>query len=170
MASNRNAPRETVSIRQADANDAATIRDLLADLLRTLNDADSCGSRLEDILRHGFRDPPRFEALIAETGETAAGLVLFFYNYSTWRGCLGVYVQDLHVIERFRGQGLGRKLLAAAAQRGRSLGCNHLRLSVHPRNEAALAFYQTVGLEPRDDETICQATGEAFERLVETTA
>ncbi len=165
MASSTNPSIDAISIRLAEANDAAIIRDLLADLVRTLKDGETCGSSLEDILRHGFRDPPRFEALIAEADGSAVGMTLFFYNYSTWRGCLGVYVQDLHVIDDFRGRGLGRKLLAAAAQRGREFGCNHLRLSVDPDNTLAAAFYRHVGLEVRKDEAICQVSEAAFERL-----
>lgn len=156
-----------VHIRQAAESDAQIVCDLLADLVHTLRSAPPCGSTLETIRHHGFGEKSHFEALIAEAEGVPVGLVLYFYTYSTWRGCLGVYVQDLHVVERFRGQGLGRLLLAAAAQRGRADGCTHLRLSVDPSNEAALTFYRAVGLEPRRDETICQAADEAFHHLAE---
>ncbi|WP_299392724.1 GNAT family N-acetyltransferase [Pelagibius sp.] len=167
MASDPVIAKTKVHIRQAVEKDAQIVCDLLADLVRTLRDAPPCGSTLETIRHHGFGDKRQFEALIAEAEGTPAGLVLYFYTYSTWRGCLGVYVQDLHVVERFRGHGLGRRLLADAARRGRADGCTHLRLSVDPGNEAALTFYEAVGLEPRRDETICQAAGEAFRHLAE---
>ena len=156
-----------VAIRPAEATDAPAIQALLADLVRTLGDAKDCGSSVEDILHYGFGETPHFEAMIAEAGGRAVGLVLFFYNYSTWRGRLGVYVQDIHVLEPYRSQGLGRGLLAAAACRGRAIGCTHLRLSVDPDNEAALAFYARMGLEVRGDEAICQISGVAFHLLAE---
>ncbi|WP_420349371.1 GNAT family N-acetyltransferase [Pelagibius sp.] len=167
MASDLTVAKTAVSIRQAAKGDAQIVCDLLDDLVRTLRNAPPCGSTVETIRHHGFGDKRQFEALIAEAEGTPAGLVLYFYTYSTWRGCLGVYVQDLHVVERFRGQGLGRRLLADAARRGRADGCTHLRLSVDPGNEAALTFYEAVGLEPRRDETICQAADEAFHQLAE---
>jgi len=157
-----------VNIRPAAKGDAQIVCDLLDDLVRTLRDAPPCGSTLETIRHHGFGEKPHFDVLIAEAAGTPVGLVLYFYTYSTWRGHLGVYVQDLHVVESFRGRGLGRRLLAAAARRGRADGCTHLRLSVDPSNDTALTFYQAVGLEPRRDETICQAADEAFHRLAES--
>ena len=159
---------DEVEIRQAEARDAAAVRGLLADLVRTVTDAGTCGSSVDDILHYGFGDTPHFEALIAEASEDPVGLVLFFYNYSTWRGRLGIYVQDIHVVERFRGLGLGRKLLAAAARRGRARGCTHLRLSVDPGNENALAFYRRLGLEMRRDEAICQVADLAFDQFAES--
>ncbi len=156
-----------VAIRPAEAADAAAIQALLADLVRTLTDAQDCGSSVEDILHYGFGETPHFEAMIAEAEGRAVGLVLFFYNYSTWRGRLGVYVQDIHVVEPYRSQGLGRGLLAAAARRGRTMGCTHLRLSVDPDNRAALAFYRRLGLEVRGDEAICQVSGVDFHLLAE---
>lgn len=158
---------EDILIRSAEAGDAAAIRDLLGDLAQTLGDADKFRSTADDILRYGFEEAPHFEVLIAEETGAAVGLVLFFRTFSTWRGRPGLYVQDLHVVERCRGRGLGRKLLAAAARKGRSVGCTHLRLSVHPDNESALAFYRRLGLDLHGDEFICQVADAAFDLLAE---
>lgn len=156
---------EEIEIRPAEADDAATIRDLLGDLARTLGDEDRFRSTADDILRYGFGAARHFEALIAERRGRAVGLVLFFRTFSTWRGRPGVYVQDLHVTDRCRGQGLGRRLLAAAARHARSAGCTHLRLSVDPDNTSALAFYRRLGLDVRGDEFICQVADAAFDLL-----
>ena len=167
MVSGTVTPPDEVRIRPAEAEDAAAILGLLADLARTLGEPEQRRSTVDDIARHGFGETRHFQVLIAEAGDAAVGLVLFFYNFSTWRGRLGVFVQDLHVVERFRGTGLGRRLLAAAAREGRSAGCTHLRLSVHPHNELAQAFYQRMGLAARDDETIFQVSDGAFDQLSE---
>lgn len=160
-------PLEEVRIRRAEAEDAAAILDLLADLAHTLGEPEARRSTVEDIERHGFGETRHFQVLIAETGDAAVGLVLFFYNFSTWRGRLGVFIQDLHVVESFRGTGLGRRLLASAARQGRAAGCTHLRLSVHPTNQSAQAFYQRMGLAARDDESIFQVSDRAFDKLSE---
>lgn len=154
-------------IRQAEAADAAAVIALLGDLARTIGDADKFRSTEDDIRRYGFGEPRHFEALLAEAQGSAVGLVLFFRTFSTWRGRPGLYVQDLHVVERFRGAGLGRRLLAAAARRGRAAGCTHLRLSVRPDNDQALAFYRRMGLDVRDDEFICQVGDAAFDLLAD---
>lgn len=167
MDSDTGTPREEVLIRPAGRDDAAAILGLLADLAHTLGEPEARRSTEDDIARHGFGETRHFQVLIAEAGDAAVGLALFFYNFSTWRGRLGVFVQDLHVVESFRGTGLGRRLLASAARKGRAAGCTHLRLSVHPSNESAQAFYQRMGLAARDDESIFQVSDTAFELLSE---
>ena len=167
MASGSITTGEEVRIRPGAEEDAAAILDLLADLAETLGEEEQRRSTVDDILRHGFGDTRHFQVMIAEAGDAAVGLVLFFYHFSTWRGRLGVFVQDLHVVESYRGTGLGRRLLASAARQGRRAGCTHLRLSVHPRNETAQAFYQRMGLAARDDECIYQVSDGAFDRLSE---
>ena len=92
---------------------------------------------------------------------------MFFYCYSSWRGRLGVYVQDLHVVASQRGAGLGRRLLAAAALEGRRAGCSHLRLSVAATNAAGRGFYRRLGMLERGDEVICQISDAGFDSLIE---
>jgi GNAT superfamily N-acetyltransferase len=102
---------EKLAIRLATASDVETIHRLLQHL------ADSTGlrhkflSRPQDILKFGFSDEPRFEALLAEQGDVVVGLCLFFYNFSSWRGELGVYIQDLVVDSDVRAAGIGRLLV-----------------------------------------------------------
>lgn len=156
-----------LAIRPAGAADADALWALLVDLAGSIGLAHKFHGSAEDLRRHGFAETQHFEALIAEAEGIAVGLVLYFLNYSTWRGRLGVYVQDIHVVEAYRKKGLGRRLLAAAAARGRAQGCTHLRLSVDPGNETARRFYERVGLEERSDEAIYQVSDESFHSLAE---
>ena len=156
-----------LAIRPARAADSDAVWALLADLAGSIGLAHKFHGSAEDLRRHGFAGTRHFEALIAEVEGIAVGLVLYFFNYSTWRGRLGVYVQDIHVVEAYRSKGLGRQLLAAAAARGRAQGCTHLRLSVDPGNETARRFYERVGLEERSDEAIYQVSDERFHSLAE---
>lgn len=162
MASSATPAIETVQIRPTTPEDAETINALLTDLAVTLGAAEAFHGSANDIRRHGFGERPGFHSLIAEAGTEAVGLALFFYTYSSWRGRLGVYVQDLHVVEAYRGSGLGRRLLAAAAKQGHTDGCTHLRLSVDPNNARAVAFYRRMGLKRKLDEAIHEAAGPAF--------
>lgn len=124
-------------------------------------------SKPEDFRRFGSRGQPAFQALIAELDGEAVGLSLFFYSFSSWRGELGVYVQDLYVSDRMRGTGLGRRLIGETARLARKRGATYLRLSVGRANTAAQAFYRTIGLAPSEDECIYQAIGPAFEKLTQ---
>src|SRR5260370_7315763 len=61
------------------------------------------------------RNPP-FECLIAEHAGDALGFALFFRTYSTWRGHTGLYLEDLFVLEQYRGCGIRQALLQRLAQ------------------------------------------------------
>lgn len=122
-------------------------------------------SKPGDFRRFGSRGQPAFQALIAELGGEAVGLSLFFYSFSSWRGELGVYVQDLYVSNDVRGTGLGRRLIRETARLAAKRGVTYLRLSVARGNTAAQAFYRSIGLSLSDDECIYQAIGADFEQL-----
>ena len=93
-------------------------------------------------------------ALLAFEGDEAVGLVVYFFEFSTWRGRPGVYVQDLYVAPRMRGRGLGRDLMDAVGKRSRERGGNYVKLSVYDGNEQAIGFYRTLGFEVCDDEQV----------------
>lgn len=98
-----------------------------------------------DILRDGFGPRPRFECLLAELGGRPGAFALFFYNYSTWEGRAGIYVEDMYVSEWARGRGIGRRLLAAIAALAEVRGCPRIDLSALQWNPAR-AFFERAGL------------------------
>jgi ribosomal protein S18 acetylase RimI-like enzyme len=124
-------------------------------------------SKPEDFRRFGSRGQPAFQALIAELDGEPVGMSLFFYSFSSWRGELGVYVQDLYVSGKLRGTGLGRRLIAETARLAKKRGATYLRLSVGKANTAAQAFYRSLGLTLSDEECIYQAIGLAFDNLTQ---
>ena len=158
---------EKPAIRLATASDVETIHKLLQHL------ADSTGlrqkfiSRSEDFLRFGFCEEPKFEVLLAEQDDVVVGLSLFFYNFSSWRGELGVYIQDLVVDSDVRAAGIGRQLVRETARHADEQGATHLRLSVDRDNHKAMRFYEKIGLQESSDESIFAAYEGDFLNLVE---
>jgi GNAT superfamily N-acetyltransferase len=143
-----------ISISLATEDDVAVIQELLLQLGDALGKSDDITGTEQDLMTFGFGDRAQFEALLAFDGDTAAGLVVFFPEYSTWRGMPGVYIQDLFVVKAYRGKGVGRKLISATRERSRSWGGRYVKLSVYEGNEAAITFYQSLGFELRDDEQV----------------
>lgn len=156
-----------VTLRKADPADAAIIAEMIKDLAIATEGADKQFSTAQDMARHGFDGTRRFEAVLAEQNKSPVGLLLYFFNFSSWRGQLGIYIQDIHVIERLRGCGLGRALLLEAVRIGDKEGCTHLRLSVDTNNHRARAFYEHMGLKACDDEVIYLASEDSFQALLE---
>lgn len=144
--------------------DAPAIHAMLRALAVALDRPHDVQSTPEDIARYGFGPFPAFETMIARQGGKAVGLVLFFYEFSTWRGCPGVYIQDLYVEGTLRGTGLGRKLLAAVAARAAEKEARYMRLSVDVGNDEGLGFYGRLGFSAPHEQTLV-LEGAQFEAL-----
>lgn len=81
----------------------------------------------------------------------AAGMALYFYNYSTWRAKPGVYLEDLYVKEKERGHGYGQMLLGALAKEVLEMGGARLEWSCLKWNEPSLGFYKKIGAQKMDE-------------------
>jgi GNAT superfamily N-acetyltransferase len=136
------------AIRTATAADVPSLLRLLQAMAAEAGE--SVGSTEASLLEHGFGATPRFRALLADVDGDPAGLCLYFAEYSTWRGQMGLYVQDIYVSPLARGSGMGRRLLAAAL-RDADWAPAFLTLMVARRNTSARAFYAGLGMGLRDD-------------------
>ncbi len=114
---------------------------------------------------HLFGTPKYVEAILAEYGGQTIGFALFFYNYSTFLTKPGIYLEDLFVLPKYRGQGIGKSLLTKVAQIAVERGCGRLEWSVLDWNEPAIAFYRRMGASILDDWRICRVTGEELTQL-----
>ena len=121
-----------------------------------------------DALRHhGFGPEPRFRAILARTDGEAAGLVLVFPEYSSWRGEVGLFVQDIYVRPAARGRGLAKGLLAAALRETADWAPDYVTLMVDHRNHAAQGWYAREGFILRERGDLLVLEGAALKRLQE---
>lgn len=111
-----------------------------------------------------FGPRPAAGAVIAARGEPL-GFALFFYNFSTWTGRRGLYLEDLYVTPAARGRGVGKALLRHLAGVAVDRGCARFEWSVLDWNADAIAFYRSVGAVGMDQWTVQRVTGEALTRL-----
>ncbi len=112
-----------------------------------------------------FGPKPQAEVLIAWHGTEAAGFAVFFHNYSTWRGCHGLYLEDLFVRPEMRGRGYGRALLETLARIALERGCVRMEWMVLDWNHPAINFYRRMGAEPLNEWTRFRLTGPALAHL-----
>lgn len=148
-------------IRRATVEDASLIWQMLQAM--AAEQGESIGSTPESLRAHGFGAVPRFQALIAQS-DVALGLVLYFPEYSTWRGAMGLFVQDIYISPAARGLGLGRKLLAAALAEA-DWQPQFLSLMVARNNTAARGFYAALGMDLRDEADQLILAGEGLSAL-----
>jgi methylenetetrahydrofolate--tRNA-(uracil-5-)-methyltransferase len=102
------------TIRPATPADVATILTLIRALATYEREPDAVQATEDDLLRHGFGENPYYQCLIAEHDGKPVGFALYFYDYSTWLGRPGLYLEDLFVDPPYRGLGIGKALLRLA--------------------------------------------------------
>jgi GNAT superfamily N-acetyltransferase len=153
------------SIRAAVPTDIPLILDLIRALAVYEREPEAVKTTEADLLRDGFGPHPVFECLIAENDGEPAGFALFFYNYSTWRGRTGIHLEDLFVLPKFRGLGLGKSLLSRVAARAAEQGCVRLQWDVLEWNQTAIDFYQGLGAKFLDEWRIMRVNDDAIQAL-----
>lgn len=106
-------------------------------------------------------------AFILLVGEQIAGLALYFYNYSTWLGTPGVYLEDLFVRPAFRRRGLATRLLQCLAQEASRIseGKGRLEWNCLRWNEGALSFYERIGGVRQEEWVGIRVEGSALMKL-----
>lgn len=105
------------------------------------------------------------EAALAYVGSEPVGFAVWFHNYSTFLGRIGLYLEDLFVVPEQRGRGVGRRLLAHVAQVAVARGCGRMEWSVLDWNELAIGFYRKLGAQPMSDWTVFRLSGDALRQL-----
>lgn len=154
-----------VVIRSAAANDAAAIARLANRLSRHEGLGDDVFSEGQ-VLRDGFGDRPAFQVLIAEAAGEAVGYALFTDGYNTDIAARAIWLEDLFVDETARGQGIGRRLLAAVARLAVDRGARSVWWGVRSANRAARDFYATLGATD-DDARILELNDAALVAVAE---
>ena len=121
-----------------------------------------------DFLEALFGEPARAEALVAEIGSEPVGFALWFYNFSTFRGRHGLFVEDVYIDPAHRGAGIGREIFRFLARHAISQGCARMDWDVLNWNEKAIRFYRSLGAYPLDGWTRQRLTGPALETLAQS--
>jgi len=156
-----------IAIRKAEPGDAWLILSLiraLAEYERLLDQVEATEQRIAASL---FTGNPRVFCDIAEADGKPVGFALWFYNYSTFLGRHGLYLEDLFVLPEARRLGVGRALFRHLARRCVEEGLGRFEWAVLGWNTPAIDFYKGQGAVLLDDWTVCRLTGDRLRALAE---
>jgi GNAT superfamily N-acetyltransferase len=156
---------ENFQIRPARAEDVPVILELIRDLARYERAPDEVTATEEQLVDVLFGKRPSAEVLLAFEGESPVGFAVYFYNFSTWLGRPGLYLEDLFVKPEKRGKGYGRALLVELAKIARDRGCGRMEWAVLDWNEPAIKFYRSLGAKPMDEWTVFRLTRDEIAKL-----
>ncbi len=102
------------------------------------------------------------EAIIADYKGSPAGFAIFFYNFSTFTGKPGIYIEDLFVNPELRGKGIGKMLFSFIAKTAIDRGCSRVEWTVLNWNKPSIKFYRSMGAAPKDEWMLYKLSGKAL--------
>ncbi|MEE9393910.1 MAG: GNAT family N-acetyltransferase [Planctomycetota bacterium] len=151
-----------VEIREAGVEDAALILRFITDLARYEKAEHEVSASLAEIEHSLFGPKATAKALVFGIAGEAIGYAVYFFNYSTWLGKPGLYLEDLYVSPEHRGKGTGRSVLQHLAKIAVVSGCGRFEWSVLDWNEPAIRFYKSLGAEPQAEWVAYRLDGTAL--------
>ena len=153
----------SLKIREAKSADAALILMFVTDLAIYEKAEHEVLATETDIRTSLFCESSTAQALICEQEGEPIGFAVYFFNYSTWLGKNGLFLEDLYVSPASRGTGAGKAFLKYLAQFAVANGCGRFEWNVLDWNEPAIKFYQSIGAKPQNEWVGYRLAGPALE-------
>ncbi|MPT20534.1 GNAT family N-acetyltransferase [Pseudomonas sediminis] len=151
-----------LTIRPATPDDAELILGFITELAiyeKAEHEVKTDAAGIRDSL---FADGSTAHGLICEHDGQPIGYAVYFFNYSTWLGKHGLYLEDLYISPEARGLGAGKALLRHLAQLAVARGCGRFEWSVLDWNTPAIDFYESFGARPQSEWTTYRLAGQAL--------
>lgn len=158
--------KEICSFRSAERRDVPLILRYIRELARYEKLEEEVVAT-EEILEEWLFDKEKAEVIFAVVEGKEVGFALFFHNFSTFLGRVGIYLEDLYVEPAHRGQGIGTALLRELARIAVARGCGRLEWWCLDWNTPSIEFYRSLGAEAMDDWTVYRISGETLSKLAE---
>ncbi|RJP65729.1 MAG: GNAT family N-acetyltransferase [Ignavibacteriales bacterium] len=152
-------------IRSAEKEDVGLILSFIKELAdyEKLTDAVTADENLLTETMFGKDAVPK--SLLAFYKDEPAGFAIYFYNFSTFIGKPGLYLEDVYVKPELRGKGIGKQVLIYLAKIASEKDCGRFEWSVLDWNEPSIKFYKNLGAKPMDDWTVFRLDRMGIENL-----
>ena len=146
-----------LNLRETNSNDTELIFTFIREIAeyeKMTNDV-ICN---EDILRKSLFEEKRAYTLIVELNNRPIGYAMYFFNFSTFIGRAGLYVEDIFLRKEYRGKGYGKEIFRILAKIARENSCERMEWVCLKWNEPSLEFYKSLGAKPLDEWTTLRLT------------
>ena len=154
-----------MDIRIATADDAELILALIIELAIYEKAEHEVVTTAEEIRESIFGSNSKTSALIAEVDNKPVAYAIYFYNYSTWLGKNGIYLEDIYVFPEYRQQGIGKALLQRVAKIAVNENCGRVEWAVLDWNTPAIEFYESLGAKSQDEWTVYRLSGDELKNF-----
>ena len=140
-----------LQVRAATVDDASTILQFITELAIFEKAEHEVLTSVAMIKQTLFSSDAKAHALICEREGAAIGFAVYFYNYSTWLGKYGLYLEDLYITPDARRSGAGKVMFKALAKIAADNDCGRFEWSVLDWNTPAIALYQALNAQAKTE-------------------
>jgi GNAT superfamily N-acetyltransferase len=156
-----------ILIREATPNDVTVILNFIRELAEFEKLSHLVEANERKLRSTLFGKKPIAKVLIAEIKSRAVGFLLYFYNYSTFVGKPGIYIEDLYVNPKYRKKGVGKALMKYCVKIANELGCKRVEWAALNWNPAR-KFYEKIGAQPLSDWVLYRLSGKKLEEFTDS--
>jgi len=154
-----------IEIRNATIEDSALILKFVTELAIYEKAEHEVKATQCDIQESLFGSDSNTKAVICHIDNKPVGFAVYFFNYSTWLGKHGLYLEDLYVSSEYRGSGAGKAMLKYLAKIALAKKCGRFEWRVLDWNEPAIKFYQSIGAKPQSEWVGYRLAGDSLEKF-----
>lgn len=155
------------NVRLADEADLRLVFELVKELASYENLLTELNAT-EESLRDAIFVRKIVEVIIAEYEGTPAGYAMYYYNFSSFIGKPGIFLEDIYVKPEFRGKGIGRAFLVYLSRLAQNSRCWGLEWACLNWNKPSIDFYESIGAQHREEWRVYRLKGNALNRLAES--
>jgi GNAT superfamily N-acetyltransferase len=158
----------SISIRPAIIDDAPLILTFVKELAAYEKAPHEVTATVENYETTLFANTPFVHGLIIERQAIPIGFAVYFFNYSTWQGKPGLYLEDLYISPDYRSSGAGKALLRHLAKLALEKNCGRFEWTVLDWNKPAIQFYESIGARAQEEWIKYRMTGEALKNFAKS--
>jgi GNAT superfamily N-acetyltransferase len=139
-----------IRIREAEAKDFEQVYNLIKKFAAFIQTPEKVSTCYEQMIA----DKDHFHCFIALLGDRVIGFATWFIAYYSWSG-KAIYLDDLYVLEDYRGKGIGTRLMNRVIGMAKTKNCKKVKWQVSNWNKKAIEFYKTKGATIDEVEINC---------------
>jgi GNAT superfamily N-acetyltransferase len=154
-----------INIRKATIEDGEVILHFVHELAREEKAEHEVETNKEQMIKTLFGKDSTAHAILCESDGVPIGHAVYLFNYSTWQGKNGLYIEDPYIIAEHRNSGAGKQILKYLANLALEKDCGRVEWSVLDWNKPAIGFYDSLGGKPQDEWIRYRLSGKTLEEV-----
>lgn len=156
-----------ITIKKAEEKDIPLILSFIKEIAKYEELSDEVIATEESLRQSLFSNNPNAEVIFAYSDNEPIAYAVYFYNFSTFLGKKGIYLEDIFVKSEYRSKGIGKKLFLYLIEFAVKNNCGRFELAVLNWNESAIQFYKKFGAEPLTEWTTFRLTEDKMKEILE---